>query len=243
MVEEQGSELVGGARRYGGASADERKAQRRERLIEAGFVVFGRDGFLKTTLRLVSAHARLSERYFYESFASIDELFRAVHRREAARCWEVIKLELARSGASNGIEMMRAGMRAFFTHIKEDPRRGQILLTDAVTAGLADPQCLGTSLSQFSDLVRDRLLLLYPEMRQELVIDYVAGGIAGLIGQVGSVWVSRGFDTPVNTVAEHVVYAWRGLHLWLEEGALAKRAASGSAGAGTGEVAPEKRSS
>jgi AcrR family transcriptional regulator len=225
-VEDGGLGITGGPRRYGGASADERKAQRRERLIEAGFVVFGRDGYLKTTMRLVCAQARLSERYFYESFESTDELFRTVHRREVSKCWPMMQAEIARSGATKGIEMMRAGMRAFFAHIKEDPRRAQILLTDAVTAGMADPQRLGTRLSEFGDVVRDRLLLLYPEMRQELVIDYVAGGIAGLIIQVGSVWVNRGFDTSVDLVAEHVVYAWRGLHLWLDEEAKAKRAAA-----------------
>jgi AcrR family transcriptional regulator len=215
----------GGARRYGGASADERKAQRRERLIEAGFEVFGRDGYLKTTMRLICAQARLSERYFYESFASTEELFATVHRREATKCWPIMQAQISVCGATHGVDMMRAAMRAFFAHIKEDPRRAQILLADAVTAGMADPQKLGTRLSQFADLVRDRLMLRYPEMRQEVVIDYVAGGIAGLIIQVGSVWVSRGFDTPVELVAEHVVYAWRGMYLWLEEGAAAKRAA------------------
>jgi AcrR family transcriptional regulator len=225
------SAITGGPRRYGGASADERKAQRRERLIEAGFVVFGRDGYLKTTMRLVCAQARLSERYFYESFESTEALFRTVHRRESAKSWTVMQAEIAASGAVTGVEMMRAGMRAFFRHIKEDPRRAQILLTDAVTGGMADPQRLGTLLSKFADVVRDRLLARYPEMRQELVIDYVAGGLSGLIIQVGSVWVSRGFDTSVELVAEHVVYVWRGLHLWLEEASLAKRAAADQPGA------------
>ncbi len=223
--------ITGGPRRYGGASADERKSQRRERLIEAGFVVFGRDGYLKTTMRLVCAQARLSERYFYESFESTDELFRTVHRRESAKSWTVMQAEIAASGAVTGVDMMRAGMRGFFRHIKEDPRRAQILLTDAVTGGMADPQRLGTRLSQFADMVRDRLLARYPEMRQELVIDYVAGGLAGLIIQVGSVWVNRGFDTSVDLVAEHVVYAWRGLYVWLEEASQAKRAAAALADA------------
>jgi AcrR family transcriptional regulator len=219
-------EEPGGTRRYGGVSADERRLQRRERLIEAGFEVFGRDGYLKTTMRLICAQARLSERYFYESFASTEELFATVHRRESTKCWPIMQAHISACGSVNGVDLMRAAMRAFFAHIKQDPRRAQILLTDAVTAGMADPQKLGTRLSQFADLVRDRLLQRYPEMRQELVVDYVAGGLAGLIIQVGSVWVSRGFDTPVDLVAEHVVYAWRGLYQWLEEGAAAKRAAT-----------------
>lgn len=226
-------DVGGGARRYGGASADERKAQRHERLVEAGFAVFGRDGYLKTTMRLVCAQARLSERYFYENFESIDELFKAVHRAETSRAWAHMKAALETAGSTDGLMMIRTALHAFFVYIKEDPRRAQILLNDAVTAGLADPQCLGTRIAQFSDLVRDRLLLRYPEMRQDLVIDYVAAGFSGLVIQVGTVWMSRGFDTAIDLLVEHVVYAWRGLYVWLDEASAAKRAAAVAAGVGS----------
>jgi hypothetical protein len=39
-------------------------------------------------------------------------------------------------------------------------------------------------------------------------------------------------------VAEHVVYVWRGLHLWLEEASLAKREGVQRTVAGSGEAPP-----
>jgi len=216
--------ITGGPRRYGGASADERKKQRRERLIEAGFEVFGRDGYLHTTMRLVCAHARLSERYFYESFESTDELYRAVNHRESSKMSERIFAVLASMQDKDGVEMTRAGLNAYFEYIQEDPRRAQILLTDAITMGMANPQQQGTRIAMYSDLVRDRLLHKYPEVRQDLIIDYVVAGFSGHIIQVASTWASRRFDTPIPILVEHVVYAWRGLHLWLSELAASKRA-------------------
>ena len=68
-------------RRYGGSSAQERLAQRRERLLEAALDVFGRNGYANSTMRLICANARMTDRYFYECFGSLDDIFRAIHER------------------------------------------------------------------------------------------------------------------------------------------------------------------
>lgn len=219
-----GGAVVGGARRYGGASADERRAQRRERLIDAGYAAFGRDGYLNTTMRLVCAQARLSERYFYESFESVEALFRAVHQREATRLARLIATRLATMPEADGVAMTRASLVLFFEWVKEDPRRARILLTDAVTTGATNPQFLGTRAAHYADLVRDRLLHKYPEMRQTLNVDYIVAGFGGLIVQVGSMWVEAKFDTPIENLVDHIIYAWRGLHVWLAEASATRRA-------------------
>ncbi|CAM3606893.1 TetR/AcrR family transcriptional regulator [Smaragdicoccus niigatensis] len=63
---------------YAGKLADERRAERRERLVAAGFDLLGTEGTAGTSVRAVCARAGLSSRYFYESFANIDELLVAV---------------------------------------------------------------------------------------------------------------------------------------------------------------------
>jgi len=45
----------------------------------------------------------------------------------------------------------------------------------------------------------------------------VASGLIGLIIHVSTVWASNGFVTPVEKVLDHIMYAWRGLSLWLVE--------------------------
>lgn len=222
----------GAPRRYGGVSADERRAQRRERLIEAGFEVFGRDGYMHTTMRLVCAHARLSERYFYESFESLDELFKAVHRRASRQVAAQIMAAIAAQSGADGVELTRVGLLTFFNMIKADHRIGRIMLTDAVTTGMTNPQILGTKAAAWADLVRDRLAAQYPAMRQELDVDYLLAGFGGVIVQVGAMWMDRKCSTPIDQVVDHIVYAWKGLHMWLAQAQALKREQAAVAGPG-----------
>ncbi|HET6789355.1 MAG TPA: helix-turn-helix domain-containing protein, partial [Aquabacterium sp.] len=70
------------ARPYRGISAEERRHQRREQLMEAAFEVFSTLGLARVTMRDICAQARLTERYFYDSFRSTEEAFDAVHQRQ-----------------------------------------------------------------------------------------------------------------------------------------------------------------
>ncbi|BBZ56756.1 TetR/AcrR family transcriptional regulator [Mycolicibacterium phocaicum] len=68
-----------GARRvYGGVTGEERTAERRRKLIEAGMNLFGSASSGSVRVKDVVAEAGLTERYFYESFADLNALFGAV---------------------------------------------------------------------------------------------------------------------------------------------------------------------
>lgn len=70
-----------GLRRYGGRGGEERRAERRERLLDAGLACYGEVGYHAATVRLICARAGLTERYFYESFANGEDLLCAVYLR------------------------------------------------------------------------------------------------------------------------------------------------------------------
>jgi AcrR family transcriptional regulator len=59
---------------YGGVSAVVRQEERRRRLLAAGLEVIGARGWSSATVRAVCREANLSSRFFYESFASVEEL-------------------------------------------------------------------------------------------------------------------------------------------------------------------------
>lgn len=67
----------GATRRYGGATAVERRERRRAALVEAAMDVLAAEGWEGVTVRAVCARARLNDRYFYESFRDRDELLLA----------------------------------------------------------------------------------------------------------------------------------------------------------------------
>src|SRR5471032_598349 len=66
-------------RTYGGLAMAERVAARRARFVEAGIELFGTQGFRGATVRGVCAAAGLTDRYFYESFASLEALLAEVY--------------------------------------------------------------------------------------------------------------------------------------------------------------------
>lgn len=66
------------ARTWGGRTPEERRAERRGRLITAGLDIWLENGWAAVTMRGVCTRAALNDRYFYEHFTDRDELLGAV---------------------------------------------------------------------------------------------------------------------------------------------------------------------
>ncbi len=216
-VESEEAKASSSKRRYGGASAQERQAQRRERLLEAAFDIFGTEGYTNTTMRLICAKARLTERYFYENFDSVQALFVQLHKRVSAEC--AVRIEQSRSALTDEdpLAKSRASVRAFLEYIKEDPRRSRILLTDAVTTGLASVGNVNARVSHYVPVLRARIDKLFPHLDLDLDLEMVASGLIGLIVHTATLWAERGFETPVEKVLDHILFAWSGLAMWLAQ--------------------------
>jgi len=65
------------SRTFRGVSAEERRAVRRTQLIEALLDLVLQEGTARVTVDKVCAAAKLTKRYFYESFKDLDELMLA----------------------------------------------------------------------------------------------------------------------------------------------------------------------
>jgi AcrR family transcriptional regulator len=63
---------------YAGKTADERRDERRSRLVAAGRRLFGEFGYHGTSMRAVLREARLPDRYFAENFKGMEDLLAAV---------------------------------------------------------------------------------------------------------------------------------------------------------------------
>jgi AcrR family transcriptional regulator len=114
---------------YRGVSAEQRRADRRERLMEATLEVWA-DPQRRTTMTAVCAEAGLSERYFYESFADLDEALRAVLDATAE---EIERITTAAVDAAGEDPATRATVmiEAFVDLIARDPRKGRVAIVEA----------------------------------------------------------------------------------------------------------------
>jgi AcrR family transcriptional regulator len=127
-------------RAYRGVSADDRRAERRARLIEAGYDVLAREGAAGTTMRAVRIRAGLTERYFYESFRDRDELMTALIDTVGREMRTAI-LDAVAAAPSDAYSLTRAAADAAIDVLARDPRKarayreatrsGQIKITKA----------------------------------------------------------------------------------------------------------------
>ncbi|MGZ6827110.1 MAG: TetR/AcrR family transcriptional regulator, partial [Mycobacteriales bacterium] len=71
--------MADAGRVYGGRSEEERRADRRARLVAAGLELFGTEGWAGATIERLCAGAGVATRSFYEEFSSREALLRAVY--------------------------------------------------------------------------------------------------------------------------------------------------------------------
>ena len=74
------SEIPESGRPYAGERPGERVLRRRQQFLDAGLELFGSIGYRATTVRILCKQAKLTDRYFYESFTSTEDLLLEVYR-------------------------------------------------------------------------------------------------------------------------------------------------------------------
>ncbi|MEU5878786.1 TetR/AcrR family transcriptional regulator [Spirillospora sp. NPDC047279] len=112
-------------RTYGGRSTEERRADRRGRLIDAALAIWGDQGWAAVTMRGVCARAGLIDRYFYESFADRDALLTAVWDQVRDETVTLIFAAIKDSGGGP-LDRLRAAITAFVRSVEADPRRARV---------------------------------------------------------------------------------------------------------------------
>lgn len=114
-----------------GTTAAGRAATRRGQLIDAALELIGEKGIAGLTVRELHARAGLHPRYFYESFADLDKLLATIHDELVA---ETVRRATVAIDAAEPEEpaKTRAAVTAMFGYLTDDPRRIQLLLSEAL---------------------------------------------------------------------------------------------------------------
>jgi AcrR family transcriptional regulator len=172
------------AGRYGGRSAAERAADRRERLLDATLAVWGEDGGPRVTMTRVCAEAGLTERYFYQEFANLDAALVAVLDRVGTEIDERGRAAVEEAG-DDPVARVRAAVGAFVAILTDDPRKGRVAIVEAVALDAVRPR-RAELLRLFAHLAGEEAAELYPEEawtahEREMVGLLFIGGVAQLV--------------------------------------------------------------
>lgn len=171
-------------RSYGGQTADERVAARRERLVAAAASLLAERGESRTTMTAICAEAGLTERYFYESFRSRDEALVAALDTTARR---IAAIAVAGVQATPGdpATRVRAGLAAVIDLVVADPAAARVVVLES-TANAALRARRHELLGWFSDLVAQEAQGIFgddawPQPRARLQAMAFVAGLAELV--------------------------------------------------------------
>jgi AcrR family transcriptional regulator len=142
-------------RDYDGKTAAERVIQRREKLIDAGFDLFGEHGFAGTSIRAILRQAGLIDRYWAENFADLDSLLAAVYDQLIDE--EVAACRAAIDKTSGGSEGSRAMITTIADFLQGNPHRSRIHLCEVLSGGPVSREQRRKGFYRLAQLVADLL--------------------------------------------------------------------------------------
>ncbi|HVF75927.1 MAG TPA: TetR/AcrR family transcriptional regulator [Acidimicrobiales bacterium] len=112
-------------------SRDERQAERRRRLLDAGLGQVGTAGYARTTIEGLCAGAGVTPRHFYEEFSGREPLLLAVFEEIVGWTREAVAAAVA-AAPVDPERRVRAGIGAFLHALLDDPRRARVACVEVV---------------------------------------------------------------------------------------------------------------
>lgn len=213
-------------RNYGGVGAGAREEKRRNKLIEAGLEAFGTTGFARATIKQICELAGLTERYFYESFKTKEELLGAVYSGVVDGLVEKTTARIAMGGDSPQ-EIIVESLGVFYKHLAEDPRKARMLFFEIFGVSPEIDRLYQSATMRLSEIVSRAVLKAFPVLEPELFKRSVAPvGLAGAVDLIAAHWSLTGFITPVEEILNQVEFLVIMFDKFLRDNKIGARAAS-----------------
>jgi AcrR family transcriptional regulator len=191
-------------RPYGGVSAEQRVAGRRERLLEAALEEFGTRGVLRTGVKDVCRRAGLTDRYFYESFRDSSELFTVVFDRATAHLFDVVVNALGETPVTVEAQA-RAVIEAYVRALADDPRVARIVFVEAPSAGPEVELHMRKTLRCFAALVVVSARPYLPSNMADEVVSFGALALVGAIERLMIEWQDGELDLSIEQIIDYLV--------------------------------------
>lgn len=201
LEEKQNKPSQSKERQFKGLSLTERKQARREKLIEAGIEAYGTHGFFAVTVKDICNEAKLTERYFYESFKKSDELFQTIFLKLIDQLQHNV-MQAIMQASTDPRKMIESGLTALLTTLKDNPRMARIIYIDAMLVQeLHNQATIYETMLRFDRMIHAFVMLMMPHIdRSEREISLVATGLNGYVTQIAIRWVVSGFKQSMQEV-------------------------------------------
>lgn len=176
-------------RPYKGLKPDERVAQRRRQILDAGLELFGRRGYQATTMAMISAESGVPHRYLTRIFAHKEDILEALYLGITSEVEQTVRADHARTPrAPADLIRQRASVacRAFLA----DPRKTRINCIEVVGVSARFEQLRRDMMHAFCELILEDIARL---IRAGEIPDgdyqYGVMGLAGAFHELMTEWV------------------------------------------------------
>ncbi len=188
-------------RQFKGMSLTERKEARRQKLIVAGIEAYGTHGFFSVTVKDICNEAKLTERYFYESFKKSEELFQTIFLQLIENMQQNV-MQSVMQASPDPKTMIHHGLTTLFTMLQNDPRMARIIYIDAMLVQeLHNHATIHETMGRFDRMIHAFVMLMLPHLdRTEKEISLVATGLNGYVTQIAIRWVTGGFKHSLDDI-------------------------------------------
>ncbi|MFV5491316.1 TetR family transcriptional regulator [Acinetobacter sp. ASP199] len=201
IPEKKQQKAVAKERQFKGLSMAERQQARREKLIEAGIQAYGTHGFFSVTVKDICTEAKLTERYFYESFKKSEHLFQTIFLKLIDELQQNV-MQAMMQASSDPKKMIEAGLTALLTTLRDNPRMARIIYIDAMLVQeLHNQATIHETMGRFDRMIQAFVMLMMPNLsRSEREISLVSTGLNGYVTQIAIRWVMSGFKQSMEEV-------------------------------------------
>lgn len=183
-------------RSYRGVSSEQRRAERREKLIAAAIAVYGERGYRQATVKAVCEAAGLTERYFYESFENSEALLVTSFNAVTYSVFGEIT-SAARAAGRGRDARARAMLDAYFGALQRDPASARVYLVEIRGVSRAVDKAFDAALRTIGAEVA-RQLAPGGAVPDELL----EAGIVGGVIHIALRWIDNGYQPPLAQVTD-----------------------------------------
>jgi len=199
-------------RKYAGESLENRQLRRRQQFMQAGLHLFGTQGYRKTTVRMLCAEAGLTDRYFYESFESTEDLLVAVYEAQIEQVQHAVVQAVANEQfAQTPMLAIKTALHAVFS-LTAQPGWGRVFWMEVLGVSPRVDAVYVRTFNLFTDLVLMLTRHFYPNLTISGDEERVVGmALIGAVGQSATYWMLGGYQQPLDTLVSGNARIFEGL--------------------------------
>jgi AcrR family transcriptional regulator len=181
----------------------------RARLLEAGKVVFERDGFLRARIADISAEAQVSHGSFYHYFDSKESLFQEIAGEVEVRLVSMDDIPHNVDGESGPIDRIRAANRSYLTAYKKEARIMRVI--EEVSRYDDAVRSVRTKRDDYlAARLESAIARLQHEGNADARIDtkYAAIALGGMVARFAEMMFLGGISFDLDTAVEQLTLLW-----------------------------------